>query len=86
MNDSDTKLLIVILLTAVLACAVWFFWDDIRPATSDVVIAEPEPSAEEGPTPKEPLHPITPSISEGTDAAELVPLPALDESNGCVRD
>ncbi len=80
-NDPDAKLLIAVLLAATLAGAAWFFWDDIRPARDDVLITGPDPIAELAGTSKEPLHPISPSISEGTDTDELVPLPALDESD-----
>jgi hypothetical protein len=80
-SDPDTKLLSVVLLGAALAGAAWYFWDDIRPANNDVVIGEPNPIAEVQPATREPLHPITPSISSGVDEDELIPLPALDESD-----
>ena len=80
-NDPDVRLLILIVLGAGLAAALWYFWDDIRPPADEVIIMQPSPAAAGQPGPREPIHPITPLRSSGLSDGELVPLPPLDESD-----
>ena len=80
-NDPDVKLLVLIILGAGLAAALWYFWDDIRPPTDQPIIIQTAPIDQEQRGPREPMHPISPPGSSGPIDAELVPLPSLDESD-----
>ncbi len=81
MNYPDVRLLLMIVLGAGLAAALWYFWDDIRPPADEAVVVQPAPVAEEQPGLREPIHPILPLSSSGLIDGELVPLPPLDESD-----
>ncbi len=81
-NDPDVKLLILIVLGAGLAGALWYFWDDIWPPADNVpVFMQPEPDDEDAHAPRKPMHPMEPLRSPGHTDRELVPLPPLDESD-----
>ena len=80
-NDPDVKLLVLIILGAGLAVALWYFWDDIRPPADEPVIIQTAPVDAEQRGPREPIHPISPLRSSGSFDGELVPLPPLDESD-----
>jgi hypothetical protein len=80
-NDPDVKLLVLIILGAGLAVALWYFWDDIRPPVDEPVIIQTAPVDAEQRGPREPIHPIAPLSSMGSIDGELVPLPPLDESD-----
>ena len=82
MNDPDVKLLALIVLTAGLAGALWFFWDDIVPATDEPAIAQPEAVVEQIPAQGKPIHPLAPSTEPDRNKPDLVPLPSLDDSDG----
>jgi hypothetical protein len=80
-NDPDVKLLLIILLGAGLAGALWFYKDDLlQPAEAPVVIL-PDPIAEETPLRSGPAFPITPAATSPSPQGELVPLPPLDDSD-----
>lgn len=82
MNDPDVRLLLIILLTAGLGAAVWYFWDDIRPQIDQMSgQQQTERVVEEQPEPREPKHPIQPIAPSRTLDGNLVPLPPLDESD-----
>jgi hypothetical protein len=80
-NDPDVRLLILVILGAGVAAALWYFWDDIRPPADEPVIMQSAPVDAEQRAPREPIHPITPLGSSGPIDGELVPLPPLDESD-----
>ena len=80
-NDPDVKLLILIILGAGLAGAIWYYWDDIRPPADEPAIMQSAPVDTEQRGPREPIHPISPLKSSGPFDGELVPLPPLDESD-----
>ncbi|MBT8144218.1 MAG: DUF3014 domain-containing protein [Gammaproteobacteria bacterium] len=79
MNDSNTRLLAIVVLVAAAIGAGWYFWDELAPP--DAVPQLPAPAEPEADTPATPRHPVEPlSISAASDI-ELVPLPRLDESD-----
>ena len=80
-NDPDVKLLIMIVLAALLAGALWYFWDDIGPQLERPVVTEPAPVVDEPPVRKGPIHPLEPLSSSRSRSDKLVPLPPLDESD-----
>jgi hypothetical protein len=81
-NDPDVKLLVFIVLTASLIGAFMFFWDDIRPPADESLVMQHEPVVDEKAATGEPVHPIEPLTSTAPSNKELVPLPALDDSDG----
>ena len=82
MNDPDVKLLLLILLGAGLAGALWFYKDDIfRPDEAPVVILPDLTIAEEPPVRSGPAYPITAADTSPSPEGELVPLPPLDDSD-----
>ena len=81
MNDPDVRLLIIIVLTAGVGAAVWYFWDDIRPQIDEMSTEQSGLIVEELPEPGEPIHPIQPVSSSQPAGGNLVPLPPLDESD-----
>ena len=80
-NDPDVKLLILVILGAGLAGALWYFWDDIRPPADEPVLMQSGPVDEDTRAPGKPIHPIAPLRSSGSADSDLVPLPPLDESD-----
>ncbi len=80
-NDPDVKLLILVILGAGLAGALWYFWDDIRPPADEPVLMQTAPVDEDARVPGIPIHPIAPLRPSGATDANLVPLPPLDESD-----
>ncbi len=81
MKDPDAKLLVLIVLAAGLAGALWYFRSDIFPQAGEPVILQPEPVVEEVPAQSGPVHPLVPSRPSGPIDSELVPLPPLDDSD-----
>jgi len=81
MNDPDVKLLILVILGAGLAAALWYFWDDIRPPPDEPVLMQTAPVDADARVPGEPIHPIAPLGASGSTNVDLVPLPPLDESD-----
>ena len=80
-KESDTKLLVLIVLAAGLAGALWYFRNDIFPPADEPVVMQPEPVVEETPAQSGPIHPITPPEPSESFEGELVPLPPLDDSD-----
>jgi hypothetical protein len=80
-NDPDVRLLILVILGAGLAAALWYFWDDIRPPADEPPVVQSAPMDAEQRGPREPIHPIAPLSSSEPIDGELVPLPPLDESD-----
>ena len=73
--------MIVILLLAVVAGgATWYFWDDLVPDSPAPTVEQPA-DPEAGEVPEGPIHPIEPVQPAGPTDRELVPLPALDDSD-----
>ena len=81
MNDPDVRLLIIIVLTAGLGAAVWYFWDDIQPRIDEMSTEQSGLIVEERPEPREPIHPMQPVSSSHPTDGSLVSLPPLDESD-----
>ena len=81
MNDPDVRLLIIIVLTAGLGAAAWYFWDDIRPQIDEMSTEQSGLIVEERPEPREPIHPMQPVSSSHPTDGSLVSLPPLDESD-----
>ncbi len=81
MDDPDAKLLVLIVLAAGLAGALWYFRDALLPVADEPVVIQPEPATEDVRVPKGPIHPLaTPGSSTSFDG-ELVALPPLDDSD-----
>ena len=81
MNDPDVRLLIIVVLTAGLGAAVWYFWDDIRPQIDEMSTEQSELIVDERSESREPMHPMRPVSSSQPADDDLVPLPPLDESD-----
>ena len=81
MNDPDVKLLVLIVLAAGLASAFWYFRDNLLPPVDEPVIIQPEPVVTGSRDQSGPTHPLAPSRSSALFDGELVPLPALDDSD-----
>ena len=79
MDDPDLKILIGVVVAIVLGAAAWYYWDEIfAPSVPETPVSLPapvEPVAEEGPR-----YPM-PEPAGDTETGELVPLPALDDSD-----
>lgn len=80
-NDPDVRLLVLIVLAAGLAGAIWYFWDDISPQLDGTLVMEPAVVVDEPPVQKGPIHPLAPLSTAGSRGNDLVPLPPLDESD-----
>ncbi len=80
MNEQQLKLLVYVVLVAILGGAAWYIWQDLRPVALEPAPGRPGPVVPEAPVPREPMHPIEPLDISGA-SGELVPLPALDESD-----
>jgi hypothetical protein len=81
-KESDTKLLVLIVLAAGLAGALWYFRNDILPPADEPVVLQPEPIVEEVPARSGPIHPLAPPRPSEPFEDELVLLPPLDDSDG----
>ncbi len=82
MDDPDLRLLLAILVIAAVAAAGWYFRDELLPEPEESIVTQPEPTTAEASDDDGPMHPITPYEPETTGPDELVPLPALDDSDG----
>ena len=80
-NDPDVKLLVLIVLAAGLAAALWYFWDDIRVPYDEPQVTQPDASVEQAPVRKGPIHPLESLGASRSANNDLVPLPPLDESD-----
>jgi hypothetical protein len=81
MDKSGANLLILIVLATGLAGLYWYFQVYTPPQADLPVITQPE-VAEEAPIDVGPTHPVAPSESSEPGERNLVPLPALDDSDG----
>ena len=59
MNNRGAKLLVLIVVAG-LAIVIWFFRDDLMPATDEIVVVEPEPVNSQAPARNAPLYPVSP--------------------------
>jgi hypothetical protein len=79
MDDPDLKLLAGIVIVILLGAAAWYYWDEIfAPPAPETPVSLPVPAAteaEEGPR-----YPM-PEPAGDPVTGELVPLPALDDSD-----
>ena len=82
MKDPEAKLLVLIVLAAGLAGALWYFRNDILPPADEPVVVQPEPIVAEVPARSGPIHPLAPSRPSESFEGELDPLPPLDDSDG----
>jgi hypothetical protein len=81
MEGFGTKLLALIVLAAGLAGAYWYFQIYTPPHADVPIIAQPE-EVDELPKEAGPIHPVAPAESSLPTDRNLVPLPALDDSDG----
>jgi hypothetical protein len=81
MEKVGAKLFVLIVLAAGLAGGYWYFQASKPPEADSPIIAEPE-VPEKIPDDVGPMHPITPTESSEPGDRNLVPLPALDDSDG----
>lgn len=80
MDDPDLKLLIGVLLVAALGAAAWFWWDEVfAPPVTETPVSLPTPPPPEADT--GPRYPMPESEGVESPSGELVPLPALDDSD-----
>ncbi len=79
MNISGTRLLFSVVLCVGLAGTYWYLQGDASPRGTDPIVVPPTHAASDEPTVVSPRHPIASSTSPQRD---LVPLPALDDSDG----
>ncbi|MDX1508101.1 MAG: DUF3014 domain-containing protein [Woeseiaceae bacterium] len=80
MNDPNLRLLLVLLVALLAGGAVWYFWDDLNPSAQ--IPATPDAALQQdADAPAGPIHPIEPVEPPGPSDRELVPLPALDDSD-----
>jgi hypothetical protein len=79
MNDPDVKLLIALIAVIVLGVAAWYYWDDlVAPPAPEPQVSLPVPAETEAHT--GPRYPMPEPLGDPV-AGELVPLPALDDSD-----
>jgi len=81
MDNFGEKLLILTVLTAGLAGAYWYFLVYVPPQADGPIVLQPE-AVEEPPEETGPIHPMVPPNSSAPTERTLVPLPALDDSDG----
>ncbi|MCJ7557233.1 MAG: DUF3014 domain-containing protein [Gammaproteobacteria bacterium] len=88
MSKNLSKTVVLILLAAILAGALWIFRNDIRPladkavvAPAELAVVEPEPVNQETLAQSGPIHPVEPSGPAEPLQDELPVLPGLDESD-----
>jgi len=81
MENVGTKLLVLIVLAAGLAGGYWYFQVASTPKAEAPIVAEPE-VLKKKPEPTGPIHPIAPPELLESSERTLVPLPALDDSDG----
>ena len=81
MEKESSQWLIPILLAVGAAGALWYYWVAIEKPVPASVVEAPAPVAEEPQVMPEPLHPLPEPDMGATERPELVPLPALDQSD-----
>lgn len=85
MSESENHWLLPVLLAAVVAVALLFYWSRLNPPESESPAVAPAPAADEGRRPPGPLHPLEPLEGIEDNDRELVPLPPLDDSDAYFR-
>lgn len=82
MHDRGSTWLIPVLLTGAAAAGLWYYWQQTNPdpMVPDAAIAEPAPVTEE-PKTIGPRYPMPQATPRRTDPANLMELPALDQSD-----
>ncbi len=81
MDNSELKLLVVILVLAALVGGAWYFRDSLFPPDPQPAVAPPAPELAPAAEAREPLHPLEPLEIHDSAGRELVPLPPLDDSD-----
>lgn len=81
MEKESSQWLIPILLAIGAAGALWYYWVSVESPVSAPVVEAPVPVPVEQQTMPEPLHPLPEPDLSTSGRPELVPLPALDESD-----
>lgn len=82
MDNTDLKWLLAILVVVAAAGAGWYFRNELLTPADVPGVTLPEPTTVEAIADDGPEHPITPYRPTRPEHAELVPLPALDDSDG----
>jgi len=77
MKDPDLKLIAAIAALVVIAALGWFFRDKFLPSPEPAAVVAPAPAPAEEPAPAGPQYPVPTPPATG----DLVPLPALDDSD-----
>ena len=80
MRNQSSQWLIPLFLAAGAGLALWYYWAQISepPPVTETETPLPPPVAMPSP---EPLHPVEQVADDGADRPDLVPLPALGESD-----
>jgi hypothetical protein len=84
-SDSPNSWLIPVLIAAGVAIALLLFWPRFSPPERDPAISDPMPAATGERRRPGPLHPLVPLESSPDSGRELVPLPALSDSDAWFR-
>ena len=85
MSDSPNSWLIPVIIAAGVAIALLLFWPRFSPPEPEPVISDPMPAAAGERRQPGPLHPLVPLESSPSVERELVPLPALSDSDAWFR-
>ena len=81
MEKESSQWLIPILLAVGAAGALWYYWVSVEKPVSVPAVEAPVSVPVEPQTTPEPLHPVPEPDVGATERPELVPLPALDQSD-----
>lgn len=82
MNDNNMKWLYAAILIAVLAALGWYFRDALFPPDDAPGVTTQDRTPDDPSASREPLHPIEPQADGDRGERQLIPLPALDDSDG----
>ena len=78
---SSARFLLLILVVAALAGAMWFMRDEILPREEPTTAPASEPEVAEPAVRLGPIHPLAPLETGSAAEGELIPLPPLDDSD-----
>ena len=78
---SSARLVLLVLVVSALAGAIWFMRDEILPAEEPPAEAVSDPEPAEPVVRLGPIHPLAPLEPGSAAEGELIPLPALDDSD-----
>lgn len=81
MEKESSQWLIPMLLAVGAAGALWYFWVSVEKPVSAPAVEAPAPVPAEPQVMPEPVHPLPRPDMGATERPELVPLPALDQSD-----